>query len=189
MAGTNKEKQPMRSKRSLWLAGSRLVLSGILTATGCYHTPVDTSELAQGPAPLRMPSPAREGNCCFEDAVTGGQLFEMYCYYCHNPPNLSERSFANFRNVATHMRVRANLTGKEYAKIMEFLRRWHDVPPPHPPIEPSPKRFIFSQPISELRPQTPPAAAAAQTPENGAAVVTETPHNDTVAPVLPEGSR
>jgi hypothetical protein len=54
------------------------------------------------------------------------------------------------------MRVRANLTGKEYAKLMEFLRRWHDVPPPTPPTAPPPKRFIFSQPIAELRDQTAP---------------------------------
>ena len=54
----------------------------------------------------------------------------MYCSYCHNAPSLAERPFSNFRNVAAHMRVRANLTGKEYAKLMEFLRRWNDVPPP-----------------------------------------------------------
>jgi hypothetical protein len=54
------------------------------------------------------------------------------------------------------MRVRANLTGKEYAKLMEFLGRWHDVPPPTPPDAPSPKRFTFGQPIAELRDQTTP---------------------------------
>jgi hypothetical protein len=54
------------------------------------------------------------------------------------------------------MRVRANLTGKEYAKLMEFLRRWHDVPAPTPPDAPSPKRFTFGQPIAELRDQTTP---------------------------------
>src|SRR5205807_10240472 len=77
---------------------------------------------------------------------------------------LAERNFANFRNVAAHMRIRANLTGKEYAKLMEFLRRWNDIPPPTPAVEPSPKRFYFSQPIQELRPETPAqgAAAAAQ---------------------------
>jgi hypothetical protein len=45
------------------------------------------------------------------------------------------------------------LTGKEYAKLMEFLRRWNDIPPSNPPLEPSPKRLIFSQPINELRPE------------------------------------
>jgi hypothetical protein len=77
----------------------------------------------------------------------------MYCSYCHNAPSLAERSFSNFRNVAAHMRVRANLTGKEYAKLMEFLRRWNDVPPPTPTDGPTPKRFYFSQPIPELKDQ------------------------------------
>ncbi len=84
----------------------------------------------------------------------------MYCSYCHNAPNLSERPFGQFRNVAAHMRVRANLTGKEYAKVMEFLRRWNDVPPPTPAAAPSPKSLIFSQPIAELRPSEPKPEAA-----------------------------
>jgi len=146
----------MRRLRNPYLAGSVLVL-GALWAAGCYNTPVDTTEYGRGPAPLRMPSPEKEGDVCgcYEDSLTGGQVFTMYCSYCHNAPSLAERPFSNFRNVAAHMRVRANLTGKEYAKLMEFLRRWHDMPPPSPPPEPSPKRLIFSQPIPELRPQEP----------------------------------
>ncbi|HEV3116174.1 MAG TPA: hypothetical protein VGY58_03925 [Gemmataceae bacterium] len=158
----------MRNMRKPWAAGLALLAAGGLAALGCYHTPVDNSEYAQGPAPLRMPSPEKN-SCCYEDSLTGGQVFDMYCSYCHNAPALGERNFANFKNVATHMRIRANLTGKEYAKLMEFLQRWHDVPSPHPAIEPSPKRLIFAQPISELRPQTParatPAAPQAQAPE------------------------
>jgi hypothetical protein len=149
----------MRNVRNPWLSGAVLLLAGILAVAGCYNTPVDVSEYATGPAPLRMPSPAGEAEAChsYEDSLTGGQVFTMYCNYCHNAPTLAERPFSQFRNVAAHMRVRANLTGKEYAKVMEFLRRWHDVPPPtNPPIEqPSPKRLIFSQPIPELQPKEP----------------------------------
>jgi hypothetical protein len=150
----------MRNPR---LCGLILVLAGALAVAGCYNTLVDTSEYAQGPAPLRMPSPAKDC-CCYEDSLTGGQVFKMYCSYCHNAPTLAERPYAQFRNVAAHMRLRANLTGKEYAKVMEFLRRWHDVGGDHPPIEPSPKRLIFSQPISELRGEAgqPGAAASGQ---------------------------
>jgi hypothetical protein len=54
-------------------------------------------------------------------------------------------------NVAVHMSVRANLTGKESAKLIEFLHRFHDVPPPTPPVEPPPKRLTFGQPVAELR--------------------------------------
>jgi hypothetical protein len=163
----------MRSMRKHWLAGSS-ILGVIVTmaVAGCYHTPVDTSEYARGPVPLREPSPERvveKGSCgSYEDSLTGGQVFTMYCSYCHNAPNLGERNFANFKNVASHMRVRANLTGKEYAKLMEFLQRWHDVPPANPPQEPSPKLLIFAQPMNELRPE--PAAkggAADVLPKDG----------------------
>jgi hypothetical protein len=141
-----------------------VVLFGtLLVGAGCYNTPIDTSDLARGPAPLRIPSPAKEAEACgcYEDSLTGGEIFKMYCSFCHNAPSLAERPFSNFRNVAAHMRVRANLTGKEYAKLMEFLRRWNDVPPPTPPVEPSPKRPYFSQPIQELREQTPAQKGAA----------------------------
>lgn len=127
----------------------------VLAMIGCNQTPVD---LSQGPAPLRMPPPEKEevcGNGRYEDSLTGGQIFTMYCSYCHNAPSLAERPLSNFQNVAAHMRVRSNLTGKEYAKLQAWLRRWHDVPPPNPPPPPSPKRMIYSQPIPELQNREP----------------------------------
>jgi len=144
----------MQNRSNVWWPVSALVFSGFLAVAGCYNTPIDVSSFGRGPVPLREPSPARD-NCCYEDSLTGGQVFDMYCSYCHNAPALSERPFANFRNVAAHMRVRANLTGKEYAKLMEFLRRWNDIPPPNPEMETTPKRITFTQQIQELRPQQP----------------------------------
>src|SRR5438128_1228475 len=88
-----------------WLAGTfcavastGLVFALTMATTGCYHTPVGTSELEQGPAPRRIPSPKREEEASqsYEDSLTGGQVFSMYCSYCHNAPSLSERNFANF---------------------------------------------------------------------------------------------
>jgi hypothetical protein len=75
----------------------------------------------------------------------------MYCGYCHNMRAVGERPFSNYQNVIAHMRVRAQLTGEEQSKIEAFFRRWHDVPPASAPVEPSPKRLIFAQPIPELR--------------------------------------
>jgi hypothetical protein len=149
-------------KRSSWVA----VAAAVIACIGCRNTPVDTSQHAEGPAPLRVPSPAVEG-CSYEDSLTGGEIFSMYCGACHNARSLAERPFANYQNVAQHMRTRANLTGKEYAKLMAWLRRWHDVPPPHPPLETGPKRLIFSQPITELReqPQSAPEAVPPGIPE------------------------
>jgi hypothetical protein len=145
------------SNRGRWWPVFLPVVSGALVTLGCYNTPVDTSEYARGPAPLRMPSPAKEaeGASCYEDSLTGGHIFEMYCSACHNARSLAERPFSNYKTVETHMRVRANLTGQESAELLAWLRRWHDVPPPNPPLEPSPKRITFSQPLQELRPQQP----------------------------------
>ena len=137
-----------------------------LMAIGCQSTAIDLSE---GPAPLRTPRPNGDAES-YEDSLTGGEVFSMYCNQCHNARALGERPFANYQNVAAHMRVRANLTGKEYEKLIEFLRRWHDVPAPTPPNEPSPKRLIFSQPISELRDEPAtglPAAPAQPAPAQG----------------------
>jgi len=140
-----------------------LFLAGLgFGAMGCQHTPID---LSQGPAPWRQPNPGKDAET-YEDSLTGGEVFAMYCNQCHNARALGERPFANYQNVAAHMRVRANFTGEEYEKLMEFLRRWHDVPPPTPPAEPSPKALIFSQPMSELRPTDakPEAAPAPPSP-------------------------
>jgi hypothetical protein len=114
-----------------------------------------------------MPAPDKQvEESCYEDSLTGGRVFAMYCASCHNARPLAERPFSNYKNVAAHMRVRANLTGKEYAKLEAWLRRWHDVPPPNPSVEPSPTRFFFSQPISELREKTEPGGP--QSPTGGA---------------------
>ena len=149
------------------MAGRRVALfAGFLGlgVFGCQHAPID---LSQGPAPLRMPRPGQEAES-YEDSLTGGEVFAMYCNQCHNARALGERPFANYQNVAAHMRVRANFTGEEYEKLLTFLRRWHDVPQPTPVMEPSPKRLIYDQPISELRdeiaPKPQPAAAAESLP-------------------------
>jgi hypothetical protein len=144
----------------------RLLGVAALVASGCRNAPFD---LARGPAPLQFPRPGPPPED-FEDALTGGQVFAMYCNQCHNARALAERPFLNYENVAAHMRVRANLTGEEYAKLIAFLQRWHDVPSPSPPVEGPPKRLIFSQPIAELREEQQAKERAAQPPAAGGAV-------------------
>lgn len=150
----------MRADRVGWSIGLPVAVSGLLITLGCQNTPIDVSGFSRGPAPLREPGPAGEGeDCCYEDALRGHHIFDMYCGACHNARALAERPFANYQSVAQHMRVRANFTGEEYAKLMAWLRRWHDVPAPEQREASSPKRFFFSQPIPELRDKQPPTAA------------------------------
>src|SRR5262245_34675068 len=160
MIQTRGEVNMVQARQYCRLPRLGLALSGLLILIGCYNTPIDVSDFSRGPAPLRMPSPSKDGNCCYEDSLEGGHIFEMYCSACHNARPLAERPFSNYQNVAQHMRVRADLTGKEYAKLVAWLRRWHDVPPADQREGSSPKRFVFGQPIPELR-QDPARTAAA----------------------------
>jgi hypothetical protein len=108
------------------------------------------------------------------DCADGGRLWKEYCGTCHNARPLGERPFANYHVAIAHMRSQAYLTGEEYRQIIMFVRRWQGVGPPTPDVEPSPKRFEFSQPIAELRGEPPAAEGAAprgdapqQAPQNG----------------------
>ncbi len=145
----------MQRSQKTWYAGLLVSMVAAAVPVGCQVASVDTSEYARGPVPLREPSPARPATGCYEDDLTGGHIFEMYCSSCHNARSLAERPFASYQNAAAHMRVVVNLTGKEHAKLMEFLRRFHDLPPKESHEGPSPKRMIFGQPIPELRQQQP----------------------------------
>src|SRR3954447_9038621 len=95
--------------------------------------------------------PPRRRTGAEDDCVAGGRLYKLYCGSCHNARPLGERPFSNYQVAVAHMRDQAYLTGKEYRQIIHFVRRWDNVGPPTPALQPSPKRLIFSQPISELR--------------------------------------
>ena len=127
---------------------------------GCYNPPVDVS---QTPAPFRFRAPKGEelsGNWS-KTRSPAASSSRCTAAICHNARAIGERPFSNYQNVLAHMRVRALMTGEEQAKIEAFFRRWHDVPPASGPIEPSPKRQIFSQPIPELREESQAADKAA----------------------------
>ena len=140
----------MMDRRPKPIRTARVVLAVVVSAlatAGCSITPTDPSE---NPAPLRMPAPRLVGaDQTYEGSLTGGRVFSMYCSACHNARSLAERPFANYQNVAAHMRTRANLTDTEYHKLMDFLERFHDIPPANPSVTPSPTRPVFAQPISE----------------------------------------
>lgn len=144
------------SKLACWpLTLCSLVLVSFATAcAGCRPVPsahTISRNYSLGDAPIESPS---VNNASYEQCLTGGRVFKMYCASCHNARTLGERPFASYEVAAAHMREQAYLTGTEYRALIHFLRRWHDVGPPTPEVEPGPKRLVFSQPIAELRPDT-----------------------------------
>src|SRR5688572_9326599 len=60
----------------------------------------------------------------YDDYLSGGRIFQMYCGACHNARPLAERPFSNYEVASAHMREQAYLTGKEYRQLIHFLRRW-----------------------------------------------------------------
>jgi len=53
---------------------------------------------------------------------TGTQLWGENCGRCHNAPGPGEFSAANWDIISRHMRVRAQITGTEEKKIIEYLK-------------------------------------------------------------------
>lgn len=52
----------------------------------------------------------------------GAQLWADYCMRCHNLRPPTEFTNTEWSVVVHHMRVRANLTGEEQTKILEFIQ-------------------------------------------------------------------
>lgn len=96
----------------------------------------------------RMPNeaPNEATGLKYDQRVDGGTLYKQHCSRCHNARPLSERSFAQNEVSLAHMRDFAGLTGEEYRKIVQYMRRWHGVGPPTPDVEAAPKRFFFNYP-------------------------------------------
>ena len=63
--------------------------------------------------------------CVAPEKITdksGSQLWGENCSRCHNPPGPGEFNNAHWDVIGMHMRMRANLTQDETAKIMDFLK-------------------------------------------------------------------
>ncbi|HVX24898.1 MAG TPA: hypothetical protein VHB70_01050 [Parafilimonas sp.] len=65
-------------------------------------------------------------NGCYESKKvadkSGAQLWAENCTRCHNAPPPGEFSNENWDIVGTHMQVRANITGNDAKKIIDFLK-------------------------------------------------------------------
>jgi len=145
----------------------RLMLVALVLAlsVGCETPSAHTFSRNYGQRedlPVDPPRPHTEAQ---DDCINGGRLFKLYCGSCHNARPLGERPFSNYQVAVAHMRDMAYLTGKEYRQIIMFLRRWDNVGPPTPAVGPGPKRFVYSQPVNELKGDSP--AASSAPPPNG----------------------
>ena len=65
---------------------------------------------------------ATGGKPSFSSEKTGAQLWGDNCVRCHNAPSPSAFSDVQWETITMHMRVRANLSGEDIKKMVEFLQ-------------------------------------------------------------------
>jgi hypothetical protein len=54
--------------------------------------------------------------------VSGAELYSMHCARCHPERYPNERTSAQWKTIAMHMRVRANLPAEHFRKVLKYLQ-------------------------------------------------------------------
>jgi mono/diheme cytochrome c family protein len=67
----------------------------------------------------QQPAPARAGAQQQNQTLSGGQLFQIHCGRCHQPPMVIPPKAV--RTVLRHMRVRALLPPDQEQQLLKFL--------------------------------------------------------------------
>jgi mono/diheme cytochrome c family protein len=137
----------------VWVRQSRLWLASIALTSllafsiGCAG-PISAHTWSRDYGLRRMPTeaPNEATGMKYDQRVDGGTLYKQHCSRCHNGRPLSERSFAQNEVSLAHMRDFSGLTGEEYRKIVQYMRRWHGVGPATPDVDTTPKRLFFNSP-------------------------------------------
>ena len=96
----------------LWIAAAVVGFTA-LTILGCAgSTQTDKSTAATTDTEAVAAVPAKTGN----------QLWSENCAMCHNSRDPGEFSDAQWAVIGDHMRLQANLTGKQEREIIKFLQ-------------------------------------------------------------------
>jgi len=96
----------------LYVMCAVVAVAVVATLIGCAHdTPTQPS--AGETSAVSNSSPT---------AKSGTQLWSENCTRCHNARPSNEYSAQQWDIIVHHMRLRANLTGEEQRKIVEFLQ-------------------------------------------------------------------
>jgi hypothetical protein len=85
------------------------------TATAANKQQVGSTNSASAAAVVTQPKPAPK-------QLTGAELYSMHCARCHPERYPNERTSAQWKTVALHMRVRANLPADHFRKLLKYLQ-------------------------------------------------------------------
>ncbi len=68
------------------------------------------------------------------DVAEGARVYGDMCGRCHNPRSPLERTDRDWVTIANHMRVRANMSGKQLQDVLAFLQATNTDPRERAPI-------------------------------------------------------
>ncbi len=89
--------------------------AGQTPATATNKQPTGSTNSASAAAAVKQAKPVVK-------ELTGAELYSMHCARCHPERYPSERTAAQWKTVALHMRVRANLPADHFRKVLKYLQ-------------------------------------------------------------------
>ena len=99
---SNKKKSPCGTVLTLCTLAMLAGCAALGTTPGAVAVPQDQAAMAGG--------------------KTGAELWAETCQRCHNFRSPGSLSDGEWEVALMHMRIRANLTGEEQSKILEFMK-------------------------------------------------------------------
>lgn len=94
---------------------SAAALAITLASVGLLNSPVSGKD-------VKSPATGKDAKALASPGKSGAQMWAENCNRCHNVRAPQSYSPAQWDVAMLHMRVRANLTGEEARKILEFLK-------------------------------------------------------------------
>lgn len=97
----------------LTLIITAVILGGVLSSTSAAQESKTGGSQKMATPQAKQSAP--------EPSLDGGSVFQRYCGQCHGERYPTERIKDKWTVIATHMRVRGQLTGKETEAVLQYL--------------------------------------------------------------------
>ena len=110
-------------KRWLKPGIGRALIVAATYALSIALVPGADSTPAKEPVPPKVSEPSKETKKKAEKKrITGAELYAMHCSRCHAERFVTERTAAQWKTIALHMRVRANLPARQAKEVLKYLQ-------------------------------------------------------------------
>ena len=85
-------------------------------------TNAPAANLAQAGGSSTQPKSASAKAKAAPKVLSGAEIYSMHCARCHPERYPNERTSAQWKTIAMHMRIRANLPASHYRTLLKYLQ-------------------------------------------------------------------